>query len=56
MSPLPFKRSLALLCVLLSACAATTSAVPEDIEAPDAVYSWEEARADPSCVVPLCDQ
>ncbi|MFL5353421.1 hypothetical protein [Archangium sp.] len=56
MSPLPFPRSLALFCVLLSACATTRSAGPaEEIEATDAVYSWEEARADPSCVVPLCD-
>ncbi|MFL5353419.1 DUF2380 domain-containing protein, partial [Archangium sp.] len=56
MSPLPLPRSLALFCVLLSACATTQSAGPaEDIEATDAVYSWEEARADPSCVVPLCD-
>ncbi len=28
----------------------------EGEEAPGAVSSWEEARADPSCVVPLCDE
>jgi len=51
-----FKHWFPLLAVLLTACATTTPAVHEDDEAADAVYSWEEARADPSCVVPLCDE
>ncbi|PTL76694.1 TIGR02269 family lipoprotein [Vitiosangium sp. GDMCC 1.1324] len=56
MSPLFSTRSLALLCVLLSACATSSSVVPETLETTDVVYSWEEARADPSCVVPLCNE
>ncbi len=56
MSLLPWKSWLALLGVLLSACASSSSAVREDEEAPEVVSSWEEARADPSCVVPLCDE
>lgn len=56
MRPLSSPRSLALLCVLLSACATSRSAASsEELEATDIVYSWQEARADPSCVVPLCD-
>ena len=50
------RRGLALLCVLLSACVTSPSLVREHDEAPEAVLSWEEARADPSCVVPLCDE
>ncbi|WNG62427.1 TIGR02269 family lipoprotein [Archangium gephyra] len=42
--------------MLLSACATTAapgeSGFAEDV---DPVASWEEAREDPSCVVPLCD-
>jgi uncharacterized lipoprotein (TIGR02269 family) len=45
---------LALLGVLLSACV-TSPTLREDDEALDVVYSWDEARADSSCVVPLCD-
>ncbi|WP_143177236.1 TIGR02269 family lipoprotein [Cystobacter ferrugineus] len=41
--------------MLLAACATSTPTLREDDEAPAAVSSWEEARADPSCVVPLCD-
>jgi uncharacterized lipoprotein (TIGR02269 family) len=52
---LPSTRWLALLGVLLAACATPAPGVREDDEAPEAVASWEEARADPSCVVPLCD-
>ncbi|HEX8823357.1 MAG TPA: TIGR02269 family lipoprotein [Archangium sp.] len=48
-------RGLALLCVLLSACVTSPPIGREHDEAPEAVLSWEEARADPSCVVPLCD-
>ncbi|PTL84765.1 TIGR02269 family lipoprotein [Vitiosangium sp. GDMCC 1.1324] len=51
-----FRRGFALLCLLLSACASSTSSVREDGETLDAESSWEEARADPSCVVPLCDE
>jgi uncharacterized lipoprotein (TIGR02269 family) len=47
---------LALLGVLLSACTTAVPAVREDGETLDAVSSWEEARADPSCVVPLCNE
>lgn len=58
MSPLSWSRSLALLCaLLLSACVTTRSAEPsEELESTDPVSSWEEARADPTCVVPLCDR
>ena len=55
MSIPPSTRWLALLGVLLAACATPASGVREDHEAPETVSSWEEARADPSCVVPLCD-
>jgi uncharacterized lipoprotein (TIGR02269 family) len=51
-----FLRGLPLLVVLLTACATSTPVVHEGDEAPEAVSSWEEARADPSCVVPLCDE
>jgi uncharacterized lipoprotein (TIGR02269 family) len=51
----PLKSWLALLGVLLTACASSAPAVREDDEALEPVSSWEEARADPSCVVPLCD-
>ncbi len=47
---------IALLYTVLSACANPTSAVREGEETLDAAASWEEARADPSCVVPLCDE
>jgi uncharacterized lipoprotein (TIGR02269 family) len=47
---------IALLCVAMSACATTASAVHGDEEPLDAVASWEEARADSSCVVPLCEE
>jgi hypothetical protein len=49
-------RWLSLLGLLLAACATSAPAVREDDEAPEVVSSWEEARADPSCVVPLCDE
>jgi uncharacterized lipoprotein (TIGR02269 family) len=55
MNILALRRGLALLCVLLSACATSSAAVRECDEAPEAVHSWEEAREDPSCVVPKCD-
>ncbi len=45
-----------LLTLLLSGCATSgPAAVSEEYETLDAVSSWEEARADPSCVVPQCD-
>jgi len=48
-------QGLALLVLLLTACATSAPTVQED-EAPELVSSsWEEARADPTCVVPLCD-
>ena len=46
----------ALFSVLLSACVTSAPAVHEDGDTRDAVSSWEEARADLSCVVPLCDE
>jgi uncharacterized lipoprotein (TIGR02269 family) len=56
MNLLASKRGVALLGLLLTACATSTPAVYEDdLEAPDVVYSWGEARTDPSCIVPLCD-
>ncbi len=59
MSLPPWKRWLALLGLVLSACASPAPARVDDAgdrEDVDAVASWEEARADPSCVVPLCDE
>jgi uncharacterized lipoprotein (TIGR02269 family) len=56
MNVLTWKRGLALLGLLLTACATSTPTVRKD-EAPETVSSsWEEAREDPSCVVPLCDE
>lgn len=55
MSPRIPLKWLLLLCVLLGACVTSAPAVHEDGEALDAVSSWEEARTDPSCVVPLCE-
>lgn len=59
MSLPPWKRWLALLGLLLSACVSTATAVREGgehVEDVDPVASWEEAREDPSCVVPLCEE
>ncbi|QRN96905.1 TIGR02269 family lipoprotein [Archangium violaceum] len=56
MDILTVRRGLALLCTLLSACVTSPGPVHESDEAPEAVASWEEARADPSCVVPRCDE
>jgi uncharacterized lipoprotein (TIGR02269 family) len=55
MDVLSTKKWAALLCVLWAACVTAPSAVRAD-ETPETVSSWEEARADPSCVVPLCDE
>jgi len=52
----PCKKWLVLLGVLLAACTSSKPTVREDAESSEAVSSWEEARADPSCVVPLCDE
>ena len=46
----------ALLGVLLSACVTSAPTAREDDETLDVVLSWEAAREDPSCVVPLCDE
>jgi uncharacterized lipoprotein (TIGR02269 family) len=50
------RSGLALLGVLLAACVTSTPGVREDEEPLAPVASWEEAREDPSCVVPRCDQ
>ncbi|PTL79459.1 hypothetical protein DAT35_34790 [Vitiosangium sp. GDMCC 1.1324] len=43
--------------MLLSACVTAAPEVREEAEAPEVVSaSWDEARADPTCVVPLCDE
>jgi uncharacterized lipoprotein (TIGR02269 family) len=56
MNVVPWKSCLALLGLLLSACATSAPGRGESIEDVDPVASWEEAREDPSCVVPLCDE
>ncbi|WP_233166497.1 TIGR02269 family lipoprotein [Archangium sp. Cb G35] len=57
MSSLDFRTGFALLCLLLSACVTSAPAEREDVEAPEVVSSsWDEARADPTCVVPLCEE
>src|SRR4051794_20364884 len=57
MSFLRSRMGLAVLCVLLSACATSAPIVREEAEAPEVVSSsWDEARADDTCVVPLCDE
>ena len=55
MSILTSARGIAVLGALLAACA-TRPITREDGESPDALSSWEKARADPTCVVPLCDE
>jgi uncharacterized lipoprotein (TIGR02269 family) len=53
----PSRLGLALLGVLLSACVTSAPDVREEVEAPELVSSsWEAARADPTCVVPLCNE
>ena len=47
---------LVLLGVVLTACATPSSLGREEHEPTEVVSSWQEARADPSCVVPLCDE
>ncbi|MCY1081365.1 hypothetical protein OV287_43615 [Archangium sp. miwbw1] len=55
MRRLILRKGLPLLVLLVTACAASSPIVRED-EVPETVSSsWEEARADPTCVVPLCD-
>jgi uncharacterized lipoprotein (TIGR02269 family) len=50
-------RWLALIGLLLGACVTSAPTVREADETPETVSSsWEEARADPSCLVPLCDE
>ena len=52
-----WKKWLALLGLLLTACASSVPTVREEDEAPEVVSSsWEDARADPTCVVPLCGE
>jgi uncharacterized lipoprotein (TIGR02269 family) len=51
------RRGFALLGLLLTACATSSPALSEEVEAPEVVSSsWEEARADVTCVVPLCEE
>jgi uncharacterized lipoprotein (TIGR02269 family) len=47
---------LVLLGVVLTACATSSSLGREEHEPSEVVSSWQEARADPSCVVPLYDE
>jgi uncharacterized lipoprotein (TIGR02269 family) len=50
-------RWFALLGLLLGACVTSVPTAHEENETPETVSaSWEEARADPSCLVPLCDE
>jgi uncharacterized lipoprotein (TIGR02269 family) len=49
-------RWLALLGALLTGCATSAPSGRNDAETLDAVSSWVEARADPSCVVPICNE
>ncbi|WP_395808014.1 TIGR02269 family lipoprotein [Archangium minus] len=57
MSFLRSRVGLALLGVLLCACASSAPTGREEAQAPEVVSSaWEEARADATCVVPLCDE
>ncbi|WNG22323.1 DUF2380 domain-containing protein [Cystobacter fuscus] len=42
--------------MLLTACASSAPAVQGDEGPWEAVDSWEEAREDASCVVPLCEE
>ncbi len=50
-------RWLALVGLLLGACVTSVPTVREADETPETVSaSREEARADPSCLVPLCDE
>ncbi len=46
---------LPLLVLLLTACATSAPTVQEDEVHETVSSSWQEARADPTCVVPLCD-
>jgi uncharacterized lipoprotein (TIGR02269 family) len=51
------RMGLALLGLLLTACSASSPAVREEAETPEVVSSsWEEARADVTCLVPLCEE
>jgi uncharacterized lipoprotein (TIGR02269 family) len=51
------KKWLTLLGLLLTACATSAPTAREEGDASEVVSSsWEDARADPSCVVPLCDE
>src|SRR5690349_19332218 len=57
MNSLGFRTVFALFGLFLSACVTSAPAEREDVEAPEVVSSsWDEARADPTCVVPLCDE
>jgi uncharacterized lipoprotein (TIGR02269 family) len=47
---------LLLLGLLLVGCASAPATGRREAGAPGGEYSWEEARADPSCVVPRCDE
>jgi len=51
-----FGSWLALLGVMLAGCISSPAPVVEERELGEPVFTWEEARADPSCVVPLCEE
>jgi hypothetical protein len=54
---LNFAKGLALLGLLLTACATSAPTMRENAETPEVVSSsWDEARADPTCVVPMCGE
>lgn len=50
------KSALWCLGLLLTACASSSSSLREDFEAPEPIASWQQARADASCVVLLCTE
>ncbi|WP_203403339.1 hypothetical protein [Archangium violaceum] len=54
MRPSLLEKGLVLLVLLLTACAISAPAMQEDEIIETVSSSWEEAHADPPCVVPLC--
>ena len=50
------RHAVCLLGLLLSACVTSAPFERGDTETEESASSWAEARQDPSCVVPLCDE